>query len=395
MKMRIKKDENVYAFLLLIAVIGVLSACFHAVNALHKLPMYIAYNDVWAFYGKATEPGLPYIDKLIEYPVITGFFIHFMGVLGQNYAGYYFQTSLFLILFATVATYILYQILEKKDEMRLVIYWILAPSMFFFLIYNWDIITVLLVIIAFYTIKQDKIYLASLFLAFGFSSKFYPIIYLLPLLLKKKEIAEWVKIIGVFGVTTLIINLFFMVSNFEGWYYFFSFNSLRPPNPDSIWRVINFFLHYWLSVSQMNMLSLCLFATSSIILMWKFRRESTIKLCFIMTLVFLLFNKILSPQYSLWLLPFFVLLPQLEKRVFYALELSNLIVFFTIIIYYNWHAVSDLYGLITVNYLYICSFFVIIRHFVLIFLLMKTLDANSFLRNFVQKLKENLHSNLN
>jgi len=393
--MRIKKDENVYAFLLLIAVIGVLSACFHAVNALHKLPMYIAYNDVWAFYGKATEPGLPYIDKLIEYPVITGFFIHFMGVLGQNYAGYYFQTSLFLILFATVATYILYQILEKKDEMRLVIYWILAPSMFFFLIYNWDIITVLLVIIAFYTIKQDKIYLASLFLAFGFSSKFYPIIYLLPLLLKKKEIAEWVKIIGVFGVTTLIINLFFMVSNFEGWYYFFSFNSLRPPNPDSIWRVINFFLHYWLSVSQMNMLSLCLFATSSIILMWKFRRESTIKLCFIMTLVFLLFNKILSPQYSLWLLPFFVLLPQLEKRVFYALELSNLIVFFTIIIYYNWHAVSDLYGLITVNYLYICSFFVIIRHFVLIFLLMKTLDANSFLRNFVQKLKENLHSNLN
>ena len=390
MKMRIKKDENVYVFLLLIAFIGVLSACFHAVNVLHQLPMHIAYSDILAFYGKATEPGLPYIDKLIEYPVITGFFIHFMGVLGENYAGYYFQTSLFFILFATAATFVLYQFLEKKDEKRLVIYWILAPSMFFFLIYNWDIITVLLVIIAFFAIKQDKDYLASLFLALGFSSKFYPIIYLLPLLLKKKEIVEWVKIIGVFGVTTLIINLFFMFSNFEGWYYFISFNSLRPPNLDSIWSAIDLFLHYGLSISRMNMLSLFLIATSSIVLMWKFRHESTIKLCFTLTLVFLLFNKVFSPQYLLWLLPFFVLLPQLEKRVFYALEISNLIVFFTITFYYNMHDVIYLYGLTAVNYLYICSFFVIIRHIILAFMLLKILDADLVFRKILQEVKKHV-----
>ncbi|MFX1518586.1 MAG: glycosyltransferase 87 family protein [Promethearchaeota archaeon] len=388
--MHIKKDENVYVFLMLIAFIGVLSAYFHAVNALHKLPMHIAYSDILAFYGKATEPGLPYIDKLIEYPVITGFFIHFMGVLGENYVGYYFQTSLFLILFATAATFVLYQFPEKKDEKRLVIYWIFAPSMFFFLIYNWDIIAVFLVIIAFSAIKQDKDYLASLFLALGFSSKFYPIIYLFPLLLKKKEIAEWIKIIGVFGVTTLIINLFFMFSNFEGWYYFISFNSLRPPNLDSIWGAIDFFLHYGLSISRMNMLSLFLIATSSILLMWNFRQEeSTIKFCFTLTLIFLLFNKVFSPQYLLWLLPFFVLLPQFEKKVFYALELSNLIVFFTITFYYNMHDVTYLYGLTAANYLYLCSLFVIIRHLILAFMLLKILDADLFFRKILLKLKEN------
>jgi len=373
------KNKTLLEYLLLISIIGVFSACFHAMNVLHNLPLHIAYNDIWAFYGKAKEEGMPYIDKKIEYPVITGLFIQFMGVLGQDYGGYYFYSSLFLILFAITATYFMLKTIERENQKRLVIFWILAPSMFFFLIYNWDIIAVLFVVIAFYALKQDMDNLASLFLALGFSSKFFPVIYLLPLLLKKNRIHEWAQIIGVFVMTTLVINIFFMLSNFDGWYYFFIFNRVRPPNPDSIWEAVKSLFNFGFSIARINMISFLAFLISSTVLVWTFRHESTLKLCFILTLTMLIVNKILSPQYFLWLLPFYVLLPLVEKKTFYTLELSNLIAFFGIMFYYGT-------GVITFHYLF--NFFVIVRHIILIFLLMKTLDANSILRKLAQKLRD-------
>jgi len=59
--------------------------------------------------------------------------------------------------------------------------------------------------------------------------------------------------------------------------------------------------------------------------------------------------------------------------------LSNLIAFFGIMFYYGT-------GVITFHYLF--NFFVIVRHIILIFLLMKTLDANSILRKLAQKLRD-------
>jgi len=236
-----------------------------------------------------------------------------------------------------------------------------------FLVYNWDIMPVLFVAVAFYLITQGRDRLASMSLALGFSCKFYPVMYLLPLLLRQRRISAWIEIIAVFAMTALAINIFFMLSNFDGWYHFFSFNSLRPPNPDSIWGVVYFWFPQ-LSASQINVLSLLLFATSSAILMWKPRDESTIKLCFILTLIFLLSNKVFSPQFILWLLPFLTLLPAggIGRRLFYALELSNLAVLFIFLTWWSYEPWNDTRA-------YLCHSFVLIRHIILIYILVKVL----------------------
>jgi len=353
-----------YLYLLSIAIVGSLSAYYHASDITPRLFGFAPYSDILAFYDEAVAPGIPYVDKLIEYPVITGLFIHLAGVIGQTYAGYYLFNSVFLVAFAVAATYFLYLAMGNGDKRVLFPYWVFAPSMFFFLIYNWDIIAVLFVVIALCFMLRDKALRASASLTLGFCTKLYPAMYLLPLLTTRRRIGEWAKIVGAFGVVALAINGAFMLLNFDGWSYLVSFHSERAPNPDSIWAVAKVLVP-GLTVAQINVLSLVLFASASLIAVWKYRRDSIIKLCFVVTLVFLISNKVFSPQYVLWLLPFYVLLPLKNWKLFYALELANLVVYFTT---NHLYSDPDNAWLLNAN-----RAFIVVRHVVLAWMLFHVL----------------------
>lgn len=355
-------------FLIGIIAVGLLSAAFHGLGLFSNIPWHIVYSDVLGFFQRAAESGFPYLDKPMEYPVLTGLFIHLMAVLGQNRAGYYILSALFLILFAAVATYFLYRITPEENRKKLWLYWIFAPSMLIFLTFNWDILTLLFVILAFYFIKKDKDYLAAFFLALGFAGKLYPVLYLIPLLLRKPNFKTVSKLIGVFLITVFAVNAFFLFSNFDGWSYFYTLNSLRNSNPDSIWTIARFFFR-GLDVPAINLISLLLFGSSYTFLIWKLRRQNTLVLCFVATLLFLIFNKVFSPQYILWLLPFFVLLPAIKKKWFYTLEFSNLAAFFLIL---PWHLISK-----EVIYFYYSAPFVVIRHIALIAILIAVLNPRT------------------
>jgi uncharacterized membrane protein len=234
------KITRLHLFLAAIVAIGILSALIHATFPLFVDKtkwFWLAYSDIVPNQSTAHTPGVPYLDYLVEYPVLTGLFIRLMGVLGPGNWQYYALTCVCLILFAVLGTYFLYRTAKADDSKGVLCYWILAPSMFVFLIYNWDIMPVLCMIVAIYLTTKDRDCLASVALAVGFSCKLYPVLYLMPLLMKHRTATDWAKIIGAFAATALAINLFFMVSNFDGWYHFFSFNSSREPNPDSMWGI--------------------------------------------------------------------------------------------------------------------------------------------------------------
>jgi len=199
-------------------------------------------------------------------------------------------------------------------------------------------------------------------LALGFSFKFYPVIYLIPLLIKQPNSKNALKIVLIFLAIVGIINIPFMIANFSGWFFFFKLNSARLPNFDSIWTAIRYFLPYLHNNAQrINVISSALLASFYFYSVWKFRKESFLKLCFIVTLGFLIFNKVFSPQYILWLLPFFVLFQPPKLYWFYLLEFSNLIVLFIAL---RWFFIEQSF-----SYMFWSMPFIFLRHLILIYLL--------------------------
>lgn len=363
-------------YVFLTAAVGSFSAFFHGLGLTELIPWHIVYSDVLGFFEKAVAPGFPYIDKLIEYPVLTGIFIQAAGFFGNTRIGYYFLSAFLLVLFGVIATYFLYKISDEDKGKRMLTYWVFAPSMFMFFVYNWDMMAILFCITAFYFVKRENNSMAAFFLALGFVSKFFPIIYLPILLIKQKTIREWVKIASTFFITTVVINGYFALANFTGWSYFFSLNDLRNSNPDSIWTVIRFFI-FDLSVGRINAISFSVFIAAFVWLIWRFRRAQFMNLCFIGTLLFLLCNKVFSPQYVLWLLPFLAVLPLNIKGLFYVWEFSDLAALFAIL---PWFFTKD------TGYFYASIPFVVVRHIALFIALIKAIGLARVSGDFSDRL---------
>ena len=133
------------------------------------------------------------------------------------------------------------------------------------------------------------------------------------------------------------VNVPFAIAAPGPWSTFFRFNATRGVDWDSLWFVACSRLHHgaascgW-STALINRLSLALFVGSAIAV-WLLRRRlrpdfSRWTLAFPILVLFLLTNKVYSPQYGLWLLPWFALaLP--NQWLFVAFEVSDVAVFVT------------------------------------------------------------------
>lgn len=292
------------------------------------IPWHFGYSDV--FNEDRINPelakGMPYLESQIEYPVITGFFIFLMWHLGKNLLGYAVLTGISLTLFAVITAIILYRLCGELGTGKQRLYWffIFAPSLIIFGIYNWDIMAVMSMVLAIYCFNKGKYAPSSLFLALGFNAKLFPAV-LLPIMMAKADFRNAAKMLLVFLAVFFALNGYFMINSFDVWKATYAFHAAREPNIDSIWSFSK------LGTGTINMLSLTLFLASYFILVFNHKKYDLITLSFASLSLFLIFNKIFSPQYILWLLPFFVLSQNITRKSFYFLEAANMAVFFSTI----------------------------------------------------------------
>ncbi|MDE2001867.1 MAG: DUF2029 domain-containing protein [Patescibacteria group bacterium] len=285
---------------------------------------YLMYSDIPNFFQRAIAHGWPYISIRIEYPVLIGLFVKSMALIGHTLFGYYAASVLALMMLGGIATYLLYLMVPPQSHRKLWLYWIFAPSMVVFSIYNWDLLAIVCVVAAMYAVWKKHDLTAALFLTLGTWAKLYPVLYLLPLFLNQKTNRARAGIAGIFAAVSFALNAPFAFANFSGWAYFFTFNSARISTFDSIWTIFRFLFPGLQNEATINSLSLLIFATWYLAMVWRFRKESLIKSWFLATLIFLMTNKVFSPQYLLWLLPFFVVLPTLSYGKFLTFEFANL-----------------------------------------------------------------------
>ncbi|MFH1896584.1 MAG: glycosyltransferase 87 family protein, partial [bacterium] len=288
----------------------------------------LSFTDITNTHSRFLGSNLriPYINFDFEYPVVLGSFFYLMGLIGaSNLKWFFFANSFFMSLAAIVSLYLLSKIhrLASNGEFtkRALIFWSLSPSIFLFTTYNWDHLAVLLMLWAIYLLLNRKEYLGFGVLALGAFTKMFPGFLLAPFLIYTAKNTNYKKVLGgglVFTAVSLVINLPIMLYKFSAWTYFFKFSGERGAFGDNIWAFI-FVLQNkfgWLSdfnfVKAVSVLSLAFFAVLYLIINYRYfkdKKNPFLQTCFLSMVAYLIIAKTTSAPFTLWLLPFLVILP--------------------------------------------------------------------------------------
>jgi uncharacterized membrane protein len=288
-------------------------------------------QHVFPYLSGSITPEGQLVGGTVEYPVLTGVLIWAGAVFAENDGAFLLGSALLMAPFGLATAYLL----GRLTRWRALI-WALGPPVVLYAFHNWDLPVVACAAGAVYVMHRglpgwtvaERGTVAAVLLGLGFALKLYPGAFLLPLALYvltapgPGRALDWrgaLRVPVAALATVVLVNLPFAVAGYEGWRASFTFQQLRKVDitTNSIWYW-GFRPHSdpdnvgfqqtmdWLSPS----LVLLSFAVAAAVGWWRWRRCGVypwIGVSAAMLCGFLLLHKVHSPQYTLWLLPFFVL----------------------------------------------------------------------------------------
>jgi uncharacterized membrane protein len=303
---------------------------------------WFCYSDIVPLLSTEQLAGgrLPFLQPCLEtggqcdeYPVLTMYFMRVAAWIGGSTAAGFFTANAILLWICAAATVTFLYMLGTKA-----IWFALAPTLLIYAFMNWDLFAVALATGALVAFARRHDGTAGMLLGLGAAAKFYPAMLLLPLIAQRVQDREpdaAIRLGWTTAGTWLLVNAPFAIASPSSWWTFFRFNSVRPADWDSLWYIGCAHVHAAAvcgHTSRINALSIVLFSGSfGLVWFWKRRRDPGFArwtLAFPLLVLFLVFNKVYSPQYGLWLLPLFAL-SSLDVRAFLAFEAADVAVFVT------------------------------------------------------------------
>jgi uncharacterized membrane protein len=295
----------------------------------------LCYSDIVPLYREEhlLAHRFPYLQAPNEYPPATGLFMWSASLLGRGEGEFFLTNAALLSALAFAISWLLYRAAGLRA-----LYFALAPSLALYAFLNWDLLAVFLATAGTLAFLRRRDVGAGVLLGLGAAAKVYPGLLLVPFVLQRlreDDRRSAIRMGLAAAAAWAILDVPFAVSSFGRWAHFFRFSSARPPTPGTLWyagcRALTGRSDCG-HVALLNALSLALFAAVAI-LAWRGRAARspgfaawTLGLPIVAAL--LLTAKVYSPQYSLWLLPWFALvLPDL--RLFLLFELADVAVFVT------------------------------------------------------------------
>jgi uncharacterized membrane protein len=283
------------------------------------------YTDIYPlYYGEGLSAGkIPYLGHHVEYPVLIGGAMQAAAWLVQTVTDpvvrgrdFFDLTTAMLTLFA-IAGVLATGYLAGRQRRWTALLVALSPALILSAFINWDLIVMGLAALGMAAWAARRLVLAGILLGLAIATKFYPVIFFGPLLLlclrAGRMRAFWVTTASAAGAW-LAVNLPVMIAAWAGWDTFYSLSKHRGADWGAIWYFFEY-KHWPLvgvsKVTTLNDMSLAVFGLAcvaiAVLTLGAPRRPRVPQLFFLVLAVFLMTNKVWSPQYVIWLVPLAVL----------------------------------------------------------------------------------------
>ena len=283
------------------------------------------YTDIYPLYfGEQLASGkVPYTGHPVEYPVLIGGVMQAAAWVVRPISDPYLRgreffdvTVVMLALFAVAGT-LATAYLAGRSLRWIALGVALAPGLILNAFVNWDLIAMGLVALGMAAWAARRAVLAGVLLGLAVATKFYPLVFFGPLLVlclrAGRMRAFWVTLASA-AAAWLAVNLPVMVAAPAGWLRFYQLSENRPADWGAIWYF--FETEHWpgvgtISQGMLNALAGLIFAAGCVLIAALIlaapRRPRVAQVFFLVLAVFLLTNKVWSPQYVIWLAPLVVL----------------------------------------------------------------------------------------
>ena len=302
----------------------------------------LCYTDIVPLLGTEQLTGgrLPYLDACLdtdgqcdEYPVLSMYTMRLAASVSNGTAGFFTANVVLLSIAAFAIAFCLYLMVGPRA-----LYFALAPTLLVYAYMNWDLVAVAFATAATLAFVNRRNVASGVLLGIGAAAKLYPALLVVPFAadrLRERRPDEGIHLAWAAIGAWLVLNLPFALAAPPAWLEFFRFNSTRPADWDSLWFIACHRITgelYCDPTRVINVASALLFAGTTIFV-WRLKRRrdpgfARWTLGLPILILFLLTNKVYSPQYGLWLLPWFALvLPR--PAPFVAFSLADVGVFVT------------------------------------------------------------------
>jgi len=305
----------------------------------------VCYSDIqYLWLGRGIDQHLPpytggittdglLVPGTVEYPVLTGVLMWLGGLGAHTDAAFLLHSALLLAPFGLLTAWLL-----GRLGGRAALLWAATPPLLLYAFHNWELPVVATTVAAIAVMASQRWslrtrgVLAAVLLGIGFCLKLYPGLFVLPLALYvltagrergRLDVRGAATVIAAAAGTIVAINAPFALADYDGWRASFTFQMRRQADmsSNSIWywglrplmgggRFGTEAYHHLVGIVSPALLLAAL--ALALWLGWKrFEREGVypwIGVSAAMLCAFMLLHKVHSPQYTLWLLPFLVLL---------------------------------------------------------------------------------------
>jgi hypothetical protein len=272
---------------------------------------------------------LPYLDVGFAYPPVIGYVSGLLSLVTDDATGFVVAWAVVVVLFAALGGFVFARAAQPS---RALVYWACAPQLLLTAGINFDVIAAVLSGAAAILARRGGHAPSLALLAVGTATKFYPASFAPILIGRLVRGDRRGALVGSLVFTATLAALYVpatlaaqSTARFVGEYAY-----SKPANFDSIWAIPSVLLQAAGGDPAPIIVAVTvtgLVLTYAIGVLPRALRAADPVIGFALAVASVLFwTRFYSPQYSIWLLPFFVLLP-LRARTFLFVSIADIGVF--------------------------------------------------------------------